>query len=77
MSFETAAISAESASGGVRVNAISREGGNAFHGQFFGNFATRGMSASNYTDSLKALGLKAPGGFQKVWDESAGVRRPD
>jgi hypothetical protein len=76
MSFETAAISAESASGGVRVNAIPREGGNTFQGQLFGNFATRGMSMSNFTADLQARGLKAPAGFQKLWDESGGVGGP-
>ncbi|MBI4472278.1 MAG: hypothetical protein HY646_06390 [Acidobacteria bacterium] len=45
--FETASISAETSSGGVRVNVIPREGGNTFHGSFFTNFATRGMSMSN------------------------------
>ena len=57
MSFETDANSAESASGGVRVNVIPREGGNAFHGTFFANGANAAMSRSNYDSNLKAQGL--------------------
>ena len=76
MSFETSAISAESASGGVRVNAIPREGGNAFHGSGFTNYATRAMSRNNFTDSLKAQGLPSAPGFDKLLDESVGAGGP-
>jgi hypothetical protein len=74
--FETDAISAETASGGVRVNVIPREGGNTFSGSVFGNGATGGMALSNYTADLQARGLKTPAGFVKLWDESAGVGGP-
>jgi hypothetical protein len=76
IAFETGAISVESSGGGVRVNAIPQEGGNRFSGSLFGNFATREMSRSNYTDELKALGLTAPAGYDKLWDESAGFGGP-
>jgi carboxypeptidase family protein len=76
IAFETGAISVESSGGGVRVNAIPQEGGNRFSGSLFGNFATRGMSMSNYTDDLKARGLTAPAGYDKLWDESAGFGGP-
>ena len=76
ISFETGAISAETSSGGVRVNVIPREGGNRFSGSLFGNFATSGMSMSNFTDDLKARGAQAPAGFDKLWDESAAFGGP-
>ena len=76
IAFETGAISVESAGGGVRVNAIPQEGGNRFSGSLFSNFATRGMSMSNYTDELKARGLTAPAGYDKLWDESVGIGGP-
>jgi hypothetical protein len=76
MSFETDANSAESASGGVRVNVIPREGGNAFHGTFFANGANSAMSRSNYDSNLKAQGLAAPAGFDKLVDESSGFGGP-
>jgi hypothetical protein len=74
--FETAAISAETSSGGVHVNVIPRDGGNDFHASFFTNFATRGMSRSNFTNDLKNRGLRAPAGFDKLWDQSAGFGGP-
>jgi hypothetical protein len=76
ISFETAAISAESSTGGVRVNMIPQEGGNRLSGSLFGNFATREMSRNNYTDALKTLGLSAPAGYDKLWDESVGFGGP-
>ena len=76
MVLETGAISTEAASGGVRVNVIPRQGGNSFSGSLFGNFATRDMSKSNYTDALKARGARAPAGFDKLWDESASFGGP-
>jgi Carboxypeptidase regulatory-like domain len=72
IAFETGAISVESSSGGVRVNAIPQEGGNRFSGSLFGNFATRGMSMSSFTDDLRARGLTEPAGYDRLWDESAG-----
>src|SRR5580700_2085149 len=76
MSFETDANSAESAGGGVRVNVIPREGGNAFHGTFFANGANGAMERSNYTSGLAAQGLASPTGFDRLLDESAGFGGP-
>ena len=50
----------EAETAGVTLNAIPREGGNTFSGSFVANGATGAMQASNYTDSLKAQGLKTP-----------------
>ncbi len=38
LSFEIGAISAETGSGGVRVNIIPKEGGNSFSGSAFANY---------------------------------------
>jgi hypothetical protein len=76
ISFETAAISAETSSGGVRVNVIPREGGNTFSGAVFGNFANQGMSENNFTAALQARGAQAPAGFDTLRDESAAVGGP-
>ena len=76
MSFETNAISAESAGSGVRVNAIPREGGNAFHGMGFGNYANSSMSRSNLTSTEQSQGLKTVPGFSQLHDESVGLGGP-
>jgi hypothetical protein len=76
MSYETSAISAEAASGGVRVNAIPREGGNAFHGSVFGDYANRSMSMNNLTSTEKAQGLTVVPGFNLLYDEDLGIGGP-
>jgi hypothetical protein len=76
LSFETNAISAASSSGGVRVNAIPREGGNAFHGEVFGNFANSSMERSNLTATEKSQGLLIVPGFNKLYDISGGIGGP-
>src|SRR6185295_17697508 len=55
-SYVTGADSAEMGQGGMRVNMVPRDGGNAFHGQFFGNFA-----GENFTsDNCKSPGIGLP-----------------
>jgi hypothetical protein len=76
LSYETSAISAEASSGGVRVNVIPREGGNAFHGTVFGDYANRSMSMNNLTSTETAQGLKVVPGFNLLYDESAGFGGP-
>src|SRR5262249_49263474 len=44
---DTGAVSAETYSGGVRINFIPRDGGNRFSGTFVGAFANSSMSSNN------------------------------
>jgi hypothetical protein len=76
MSYQTDAISAESSSGGVRVNAIPREGGNAFHGEIFGNYSSQSLEMTNLTATEKAQGLTTAPRFDSLHDESAGFGGP-
>jgi Carboxypeptidase regulatory-like domain len=76
LSFQTDAISAESASGGVRVNVIPRDGGNAFHGSAFFDYANRAMSMNNLTSTEKAQGLLTTPGFNLLYDETFGIGGP-
>jgi hypothetical protein len=56
ISYVTGADSAEMGQGGMRVNMVPRDGGNTFHGQFFGNFA-----GENFTsDNCKSPGIGQP-----------------
>src|SRR5687767_12697081 len=56
----------EAETGGVVLNIIPRDGGNAFSGTFVMSGATGGMQGSNYTDRLKAAGLRSPSELIKV-----------
>ena len=76
LSFETSAISADASSGGVRVNVIPREGGNAFHGSIFGDYANRSMAMNNLTSTERAQGLTVVPGFNLLYDEDLGIGGP-
>ncbi|MGH6693587.1 MAG: carboxypeptidase regulatory-like domain-containing protein, partial [Gammaproteobacteria bacterium] len=73
---ETAAVSAELASGGVRVNFVPKDGGNTFSGTMFATFANGSFVGNNFTDELKAAGLGTPDGLKKVWDYNPGFGGP-
>jgi hypothetical protein len=59
-SFEISAHSAESETGGVRVNIVPKDGGNRFSGSLFANFANDSFQATNMTDELRRTGLRDP-----------------
>ena len=61
---------AEAETGGVVVNAIPREGGNTFSGQFNFSGSNGSLQGSNYTQALKDAGLRAPFELRKVYDTS-------
>jgi hypothetical protein len=59
INYQTSAIPAEHSKGGVIINITPRDGGNAFHGQWYGNYADSGWQANNLNDALVAKGLKS------------------
>jgi hypothetical protein len=76
ISYETAAISAETGTGGIRVNMIPKEGGNTFKGSFFLNGATNSFQSDNLTQSLLDQGLSAVNRTKRVWDVSGSIGGP-
>jgi hypothetical protein len=58
----------EAETGGVMLNIIPRDGGNTFSGTVFLSGANGAMQGSNYTDALKAAGLRSPQELKKVYD---------
>jgi hypothetical protein len=75
-SFEISAHSAESETGGVRVNLIPKEGGNSFHGQLFANFANDSLQSSNMTDELRRTGLRDPDKTKLLYTVNPSVGGP-
>jgi hypothetical protein len=67
---------AEQAFGGVQMNLIPREGGNQFKGSLFATGANESWQSSNYTDELKAAGLRTPNSLKVVYDVNPGVGGP-
>ena len=76
--FDTASVSADLATGGVRINFIAREGGNQYHGTLFGNFANDSMQSSNVDDELRSRNplLANAGKIDKNWDFNPGIGGP-
>jgi hypothetical protein len=71
--------------GGVRVNAIPKEGGNIFSGSMFvggmkggppDNSSNGWMQANNLTQDLIDRGLVVPTDIRKVWDINPGMGGP-
>jgi hypothetical protein len=60
----------------VNLNVIPKDGGNTFRGSAFGNTARHWMQASNFTDSLKAQGLRTPADLKKLYDVDGQVGGP-
>lgn len=62
--------------GGVAINAIPKEGGNAF--SYYANLSgTNGdLAHDNLNDDLRARGLTAAPNVKKVWDYGAGLGGP-
>ena len=72
---ETSGVSADSESGGVKLNFIPREGGNTFSG--YGSFigANGGLQAENLSDEQRAIGLTTSA-VRQVHDVSGGFGGP-
>ena len=58
----------EAETAGAVLNIIPRDGGNQFSGTFVYSGANGSMQGSNYTDALKAAGLRSPQELIKVWE---------
>jgi hypothetical protein len=58
----------EAETAGATLNIIPRDGGNQFSGTFVYSGANGSMQGSNYTDALRAAGLRSPQELIKVWE---------
>jgi hypothetical protein len=76
IAVDTSAVSTEYASGGIRINAVSRDGGNTFRGTMFANFANTSMQGANLTQELIDAGLKTPDTIHKIYDINPGFGGP-
>ena len=76
MSYQTAAIGAETSSGGVRLNMIPREGGNRFNGDFKAAFRPGNLQSSNLTDRHLGRGLTSGNAIDRIVDYTASLGGP-
>jgi hypothetical protein len=76
MTIDYAAGLGEAPTGGVRVNYVPREGGNAFRFSFFGTGVNKSFQGNNYSDELRARGLTTPNSLRKAYDVNGSVGGP-
>ncbi len=75
-SYDYSGVSAEMATGGVRINFIPKEGGNSLRGTVFGSFANQALQGSNFSSDLQTRGLLYPTKINRIWDFNPGVGGP-
>jgi Carboxypeptidase regulatory-like domain len=76
IAVDTSSLSAEMATGGVRINFIPRDGGNTFANSTFFTFANQSMQGNNFTDALKAAGLLTPTQIDSTYDLNESIGGP-
>ena len=74
--LETAGMSAEADTGGVQVNYVPKEGGNAFKYYLAGNFANNAMQGTNLRQEHRDRGLTTASSIDKIYDIGGGVGGP-
>jgi hypothetical protein len=76
IAVDTSSLSAEMATGGVRINFIPKDGGNTFGNSTFFTFANQSLQGTNFTDALKAAGLATPTKIDNTWDLNESIGGP-
>jgi hypothetical protein len=76
MSYQTAALTAEVQSSGVRLNMIPRDGSNTFKGNVFWSHTPGAWQSDNFTPELAKRGLRAPNRVRRIFDFNPGVGGP-
>ena len=74
--IDTSAASAEHNAGGVRINVITRDGGNTFNGSMFMGFTTSALQSSNFDDRLRDLGITTSDSVKSIYDVNPGFGGP-
>src|SRR5439155_13544516 len=74
--FQTSALPAEVAAGGVRVNMIPKDGGNTFKGGGFFGGTAHGWQSDNNDDALRARGFLYRNFVQHVQDFNFNIGGP-
>ena len=73
ITMDYGAVSAETMSGGIRINYIPQQGGNNLSGRFFGTYVNNDFQANNFSPELAAAGLRQPNSLNKSYDINPSV----
>ncbi len=73
-SYKTSAIPAQYSQGGIVINMVPKEGGNQFHGSFYGSGMSSGTQFNNVPSNNPFL--KAGNNFQSMYDLNGSLGGP-
>ena len=73
ITMDYGSVSAETMSGGIRINYVPQQGGNTLSGRFFGTFVNSDFQANNFSPELQAAGLREPNSLNKSYDVNPSV----
>jgi len=76
VTFTTSGGLGEAEVGGPTMNIVPKTGGNTVRGTIYAAGVNNALVGSNYTDELRAAGLRTPGELLKLWDINGGVGGP-
>ena len=68
VTVDTTSLSADLATGGIRINFVPRDGGNTFANSAFFTLSNDSLQSSNFSEELRAAGLATPNKIVKNWD---------
>jgi hypothetical protein len=68
VTVDTSSLSADLATGGVRINFVPKDGGNRFSNSLFFTFSNENLQGDNFSDELRAAGLTTPNRIVNNWD---------
>src|SRR5260370_39006481 len=76
--YQTSGVSAETSAGGVRLNLIPKDGGNAVHASgFFGGTSDNWhLQSSNLDDALRSRGLSSGARVERLNDFNGSAGGP-
>jgi hypothetical protein len=69
----TGMASAEIETGGIQMNLVPKEGGNAFKYYFSGAYTNNEFQQDNLDDGIRALGVTAVPGVKQIYDWGGGI----
>jgi hypothetical protein len=76
MAIETAGLSAESETSGVRINLVPKDGGNTYRGLILGAYTDHHLQSDNLSDGLKARGLTSTTTAKRSYDIDPAIGGP-
>src|ERR1700736_1676399 len=74
--YQTSNVTADSSGGGVFVNMVPKDGGNAFHGEFFGAYIPSQFVGSSLDQNLIARGAPAQSKITEIQDFDGSLGGP-